>query len=164
MRPVIIWTFLLVSSILLCFYISMWFLIPNILIDLIILADIFFKKDDKEFKTIGFDILFSMRKIHTEWGTFWIYLHQDKNSFGTNINNVYILTSNLFTLSVVGDPFRFSNLDDMKTMINLILDRECGYEKRMNDESKLVRKSIFKDWNGSTSLQVERDQKLKELL
>jgi hypothetical protein len=110
--------------------------------------------------TLGFYTLFSMRKINTEWGTFWIYLHQESNSN----YYVYVLKSNLILLKSVGDPKPFYKLEEMKSQINNILNEECGHEKRIRERNKAMRKLIFKDWNGSTTLQVERDQKLKELL
>jgi hypothetical protein len=124
-------------------------------------SDIFKNRDyDKGIETLGFYTLFSMRRIHTEWGTFWIYLQY----VDYNKTYVHILKSEILYLTSVGDSFRYYNMDNMKEQINTILNKECGYEKRVNDEKKLIRKSIFKDWNGSTSLQVERDQKLKELI
>jgi len=160
MKSVIFWTLLLVSSIMLCF-VSLWWLILALGFTIYIMIDIFKGREpDKEIVTIGFYTLFSMRRIHTECGTFWIYLQ----NYDNNKYYVHILKSGILYLTSVGDSFRYYNMDNMKEQINTILNKECGYEKRINDEKKLIRKSVFKDWNGSTSLQVERDQKLKELI
>ena len=160
MKSVIFWTLLLVSSIVLCFQ-SLWWLFLAFPVVIYIMSDIFKGRDSvRKIVTLGFYTLFSMRRIHTEWGTFWIYLQY----VDYNKTYVHILKSGILYLTSVGDPFRYNNMDNMKEQINTILNKECGYEKRVSDDRKLIRKSVFKDWNGSTSLQVERDQKLKELI
>jgi hypothetical protein len=152
----------------LCFQ-SLWWTILAIPVGVYIVIDIFKGREpDKEIVTIGFYTLFSMRRIHTEWGTFWVYLQREKDY---NKYYVHILKSGILYLTSVGDSFSYNNMDNMKEQINTILNKECGYEKRINEltrrqleKKKMIRKSVFKDWNGSTSLQVERDQKLKELI
>jgi len=144
----------------LCF-VSLWCVFLAFPVGICIMIDIFKGREpDKEIETLGFYTLFSMRRIHTEWGTFWIYLQ----NYDNNKYYVHILKSGILYLTSVGDSFRYNNMDNMKEQINTILNKECGYEKRVSDDRKLIRKSVFKDWNGSTSLQVERDQKLKELI
>ena len=130
----------------------MWFLIGNLALLLIYFLEIYNNTDsDNMNSTFGFSLL-PVKKIHTEWGCFFIKLVY-KNSQ----HYVYLyVVEGIFVERI--DYWSYSDIESMKSRINSKVEHRYGYRKSVES----VKKELD-DWNGFTSIQLERDKKLKDL-
>jgi CDP-diglyceride synthetase len=135
-------------------FVSMWFLIGNLALLLIYFLEIYNNTDsDNMDDTIfGFSLL-PVKKIHTEWGCFFIKLVY-KNSQ----HYVYLyVVEGIFVERI--DYWPYSDIESMKSRINSKVEYRYGYRKSIDK----VKKDVWDDWNGYTSVQLERDKKLEDL-
>jgi len=133
---------------------SMWFLIGNLALLLIYFLEIYNNTDsDNMDDTIfGFSLL-PVKKIHTEWGCFFIKLIYKNSQHYVYLYDV----KGLFVKRV--DYFQYSDIETMKNRINIKVSQIHGYRKSIDK----VKKDVWDDWNGYTSVQLERDKKLEDL-
>ena len=130
---------------------SMWFLIGNLALLLIYFLEIYNNTDNMDDTIFGFSLL-PVKKIHTEWGCFFIKLVY-KNSQ----HYVYLyVVEGIFVKRI--DNWSYSDIESMKSRINSKVEHRYGYRKSVES----VKKELD-DWNGFTSIQLERDKKLKDL-
>jgi len=155
MRVIIFWLSILATFITLSFLKSNFFIIGVIIMMIMYLVDILGKDNNN---SIGLSLI-PYKKVYTEWGTFYIKL-VPKGSDGYVVN-IWEKRGLIFHLL---DDFEYRNIEDMKTSINYYVEKHCGERKRIRDKKKNIKKEIFKNWNGSTTKELDRDRKLQSII
>jgi hypothetical protein len=135
----------------------MWFLIGNLILLLIYFIEIGVNSRSSEIgNTIfGFSLL-PLKKVHTEWGDFYIKL-----VYKNHQHYVYLYeVKGIFVEKI--DYWEYSGLESMKSRINSKIEYRYGARRSITDHIKKVKKEV-EGWNGFTSVQLERDKKLEDL-
>jgi hypothetical protein len=143
----------------------MWFLIGNLILLLIYFIEIGVNSRYSEIgNTIfGFSLL-PLKKVHTEWGDFYIklvYKNHQQLVYKNHQHYVYLYeVKGIFVEKI--DYWEYSDLESMKSLINSKIAYRYGARRSITDYIKKVKKEV-EGWNGFTSVQLERDKKLEDL-
>jgi hypothetical protein len=101
------------------------------------------------------------KKIYSEWGEFYIIIRYSKSTH----HKVYIIQDKTFYYKLI-DWQHFYENDNLESLIKKIdksLSDKFSYSKKISDDIK-NKSSMIKSWNGSTTKQIDRDQKLDKIL
>jgi len=145
-------------------FLSMWFLIGNLILLLIYFIEIGVNSRYSEIGSrtsgahgiFGFSLL-PLKKVHTEWGDFYIKL-----VYKNHQHYVYLYEVKGIFVEKIIDYWEYSDLESMKSRINSKIEYRYGARRSITDHIKKVKKEV-EGWNGFTSVQLERDKKLEDL-
>ena len=103
-----------------------------------------------------------LKTIHSEYGKFYLYV---KIGSGVDYQSTeaYVYVSYFWGFKRL-TYFSFTGLEDLKSHTNQFLENHYGVKKRDRDFKNKIIKDIYKDWNGTTSKQIDRDKKLEDLI
>ena len=136
---------------------SMLFSIISFFILMLIFIDIVHNSYNS---LIGFRLI-HLKAIHSEYGKFYLYI-RISTEYG-NVTEAYLYKDNFFYLTKITN-FYFNGIEHLKDQINTQLVLIYGAEKQKKDFKNKIIKDIYKEWNGNTTKQLDRDEKIKKLI
>jgi len=105
-------------------------------------------------------ILFSLKKIHSDIGSFYIRI-------SSNTGDVCVYKDNFFYLEEIGKIYNHDYIDREQLsaeISELLLKSHFHKEKSMRQKIKEKKMEIYTNWNGSLTKQLDRDQKIDKVV
>ena len=155
MKPLYFWSTIFIGLCSLSIVNSIFWIIGAVFVGGFIVIDMYSKVYTS---SMGFQLL-PLKKIHTEYGTFYIKIIDNRSD---NYSYIYLYRSNLFRFIRI-DYFEYSDVESLKKNINTCLEHLYGYQKSLKERKDKEKKEILQ-WNGMTSKVIDRDEKLKKLI
>ena len=156
MKTRLLWSFLFLLGIPMGIFITKWLFLFSLLVLIIIGID----KTDGDYGTFLLFRVFPLKNIYSEYGKFYLYVRVNSSYEYTE---AYIYVDEWWRFRRI-HSYSFDGLDSLKAQANKFLEQHYGAKKKAQDFKNKVYKDIYKDWNGTTTKQIDRDRKLEDLI